>query len=470
MITGRDTLEEINSHVLQAQSGIEAADRELDSLNTRLNGLRLETAKQYRELAKFRLDEQRSGSVTARLAKAHQAVPAFLDQRRQALEALEKNIDQMQQRQRALEAQRESLRDVRDSAAEALEQQIAKSRSALEQTGDYHRQQEQAAAAVQVARRADEKASQTGADLASKGQPYQDDALFMYLWRRRYLTPDYRHGGIIRMLDDWVARLIDFKKARADFHMLNELPRRLREHASAAAEEAKRQQQALLAMEKQAAERDGILALQAALDKAEKKLQQVNEDIEAAEKSYRELLRQKNAFAAGEDEYTQKAVGLLTAELEGEDTIALLQQAKATPRPEDDAIVMRLHQLQKEQQEVGDRIAKLKSKQQQQRKALEELAKLRGQFRRSNYDARRSNFPSELGLGLLLGQILGGGRSSGSAWDRIDHSQQWDFPDSGRSGGGGGSIFGSGGGFGGFGGFGSGGGFGGGGFSSGGGF
>ncbi len=471
MISGRETFQEINDHILRAQSGLDAADRELSQLNTQLSKLRLEAAEQYRRLARFRLDEQQAGRVATRLEKANQAVPALLQQRRQALEELEKQLAGLQQRQQELEARRETLRDKRDRAADALQGQIAKSRVALEQTEAYQEARQAVDQAEQVARRADEKASRSEADLAEKGQPYKDDVLFMYLWKRRYLTPDYRHGGIIRMLDGWVAGLIGYRQANADFHMLNELPLRMREHATAAAEAARRQQQALVEMEKQAAERDGVPALQAALDAAEEKLQQTNDDIEAAEKQYRELLRQKNALAAGEDPYTQKAVGLLAAELETEDTIALLQQAKATPRPEDDTIVMKLHQLHKEQRQVVDRINELKEQQKQQRRALEELAKLRGQFRRSNYDARRSSFPTELGLGILLGQVLGGGRSSGSAWDRIDHSQQWDFPDMGGGGGGGGSLFGGGGGgFGGFGGFGSGGGFGGGGFRTGGGF
>jgi hypothetical protein len=147
--------------------------------------------------------------------------------------------------------------------------------------------------------------------------------------------------------------------------------------------------------------------------------------------------------------------------LEREDTIELYRQAQATPRPEDDAIVMQLHKLQKEQQETNKRISELKADRQQQRKALEELSKLRSEFRRSNYDAGHSSFPSNLGLGILLGELLRGGRSSGSAWGKIGKAQKWDFPDLGGSGGGG---------FGGFGGFGSGGGFGGGGFRTGGGF
>ena len=113
---------------------------------------------------------------------------------------------------------------------------------------------------------------------------------------------------------------------------------------------------------------------------------------------------------------------------------------------------------QQEQQETNQRMSELKADRQQQRKALQELTKLRSKFRRSNYDARRSSFPSNLGLGILLGEMLRGGRSSGSVWDKIGGSQKWDFPEIGGSGRGG------------FGGFGSGGGFGGGGFRTGGGF
>jgi chromosome segregation ATPase len=458
MITGRDTFQEINNHVLQVQSRIEEADRETDGLTDQLNRLRLEEAEQYRKLAAFRLDQIRAGTVTARLDEAHRAAAAFMEQHKEALSALERDIDKTRQNQQTLERKREELRSERDRAEEALEQQIEQSRSVLEKKEGYRNEREATAAAAEIARSADEKASQSEADLDRKGEPYQNDELFMYLWQRRYLTPDYRHGGLIRMLDGWVARLIDFKEARADYQMLNELPRRLREHADRAAEEAERRQQSLLELERQAAEKDGVPAFQAALDKAEKRLQQVNDDIEATEKHYQQLLHEKNDFAAGEDENTQSAVSLMASELTHEDIITLFQQARSSPRPEDDAIVARLHQLQQEHQTIKDRLSELKTIQQQQRKALEEFAALRDKFRRSNYDASYSSFPANLGLGILLGEMLRGGRSSGSAWERIDHEQRWNFP-KGRHGRGG---------FGGFGGFSSGGGFGGGGFRTGG--
>jgi ubiquitin len=464
MITGRDTLQEINDHVLQAQSQIENADREMENLNSRLSELRIEEADQFRQLAKFRLDEMSAGQVAARLDKVHHAVPTFLDQHKQALAELDNKLEKLKQSRQKLEQQHETGINLRDKAVETLQRQLEESKKKLEQDQDYQLQKEKAIRAEEVTRRADEKASQSEADLASKGEPYQEDSIFMYLWQRRYMTPDYRANVIIRSLDGWVARMIDYREARADYHMLNELPLRLREHADRAAEEARHQQEALQALEKQTVEEDGVGISQTALEKAEAQLQQVNDEIETHEKRYQELLEQKADFAAGKDKYTQKAVEVLVAELENEDTLELYRQAQATPRPEDDAIVMRLHKLQQEQQETNKRISDLKADRRQHRKALEELTKLGGKFRRSNYDTRYSSFPTNLGIGILLGEILRGGRSSGSAWDRIGESQKWDFPDIGGSGGSGG------GGFGGFGGFGSGGGFGGGGFRTGGGF
>ena len=55
MITGRDTFQEINRHVRQAQTQIEAADREADELKTQLSRMRLEETEQYQKLAEFRL-------------------------------------------------------------------------------------------------------------------------------------------------------------------------------------------------------------------------------------------------------------------------------------------------------------------------------------------------------------------------------------------------------------------------------
>jgi chromosome segregation ATPase len=172
MISGRDTLQEINDHVLQAQSQIENADREMGNLTSRLSRLRIEEAEQFRQLAKFRLDEMNAGHMATRLDKAHHAVPAFLDQHKRALAELEKRLEQVKQSQQKLEQQRASRINERDKAVETFQRHLEKTKEKLEQDEGYRLQQEKAIRAAEVTCRADEKASQSEADLASKGKPY----------------------------------------------------------------------------------------------------------------------------------------------------------------------------------------------------------------------------------------------------------------------------------------------------------
>ena len=128
MITGRDTLQEINDYVLQAESKIEYADREMEKLTSRLGRLRLEQAEQFRKLARFRLGEMNSGHMVARLTKAYHVVEAYLEHQRQAMAELESDLEQLNQFQQKLEQQRKSRIDERDKAVEAFQRQLEKSK------------------------------------------------------------------------------------------------------------------------------------------------------------------------------------------------------------------------------------------------------------------------------------------------------------------------------------------------------
>ncbi len=87
------------------------------------------------------------------------------------------------------------------------------------------------AATTQMLEAAEAKAAQAERDFQEKRQPYESDPIFMYLWRRKFGTPDYRARGLTRYLDRKVARLIEFDGARRNYAVLTELPVRLREHA-----------------------------------------------------------------------------------------------------------------------------------------------------------------------------------------------------------------------------------------------
>ncbi len=87
------------------------------------------------------------------------------------------------------------------------------------------------AASAQMVEAAELKAAQAEADLAAKRVPYEQDPIFMYLWRRGFGTPRYTSRGLVRNLDRMVAGHVNYADASRNYTMLTELPIRLREHA-----------------------------------------------------------------------------------------------------------------------------------------------------------------------------------------------------------------------------------------------
>ncbi len=232
MVTGRDNLNLINQHIYQAQTQQEETGRRLEDLHRQLDAIRLEMSNGYRELARLRLDDLQAGQVISHLNETDQALFILVQNLKRTRLNLKEQIEASLSRQRQLEGQRKELERQRDEAGEARQRQLEQTHKRISETEAYRQQQERTQHAVAVAKQAEEKASRAEKDRLEKGKPYEADRLFMYLWNRRFLTPDYRGGWFTRQLDNWVAKIIDFQRNRSNYYMLLELPRRLREHAT----------------------------------------------------------------------------------------------------------------------------------------------------------------------------------------------------------------------------------------------
>lgn len=78
--------------------------------------------------------------------------------------------------------------------------------------------------------RANRRLVQALRNQSDKGKAYENDPLFLYLWRAGWGTSEYSGRGIVRLIDGWVARLSRFEKARTAYWLLNEIPQRLQKH------------------------------------------------------------------------------------------------------------------------------------------------------------------------------------------------------------------------------------------------
>ncbi len=489
MIQGRDQLAVIDGHIAAAQEGIDSVHRRLEAAGQRLSQVRTQTAEEFRRLARFRMDELTANRVLARLDDTDRAVLSLLEKRGRELGALETEIVQVLTRLPALKAEREEAVRGRDELVTRIDRQAAEIRARLESEEAYRAQAQKAGDAAATAERAESKAAQAEADQDEKGRPYRADALFMYLWDRRFLTPDYAAGGLVRMLDGWVAKLIDYADARSNYFMLTELPLRLRDHAerqkSLAAEESRK----LAELEAEALQVEDILKHKEALQAAQKEIAAREARIDEAENQHETLLARRAAYSAASDEVSQQALQLQLSEIRNESLTNLYREAKSTSRPEDDVVVSRIGELMEEEKSLSAEIERLQSEVRRHQDSFQQLEELRRRFRSSHYDSGHSYFPGGFDLGSLLALLLAGRASGGDVWGRIGREQEFRLPRQrhGREGGGfpggfgrggrfpdvfgrGGSGGGFPGGFGGGSGSGGGGDFGGGGFRTGGGF
>ena len=438
MVSAREALSSIEQAILGARRDEDRLTAMLRSATEAAGRLRAEKAEAYKALARLKLDALARDQVVGELDSAEKRALAALDERKKALDALAK-------RRSELIAAAAAAEKARDGEAERLEQAIDAVEALAEKTKKRLAGDKAAAEldkAVDVARAtataAAEKAGQAEADREEKRKPYEADSLFVYLWKRGYGTSTYRAGPLVRFFDAKVARLVGYAAARPNYFMLNEIPRRLREHAARLEAAAKEAEARRTAFERAALEADGVEALEAAVEKEEKALKAADAALEAVKAK---LARTDGDQAALLDEKNDAslagAVGELAAALAREDLATLHREALKTPTPEDETIVKSLR-------EIDQTLARREAEAEEVRKAAVELARKRTElessrerFRSSGYDNPRGEFINGAIIGTIITEILRGATNSRRLDDVLGEGYRERSPRPGGSFGGG---------------------------------
>jgi len=425
MISGRQTLASIEQTIAEERNKTDAVGQRVEALSASLVELQKADAQDYRELAKVRLDHPVGGQLLQHLDRTEQQMLALLERRESAVAELAERINAAEAARTALEAERSNQASDVDRAAEAVDEAEARTQAKLDADPAYQDQRQRAQEAERTAMHAEEKAASSEQEKEQKGDAYRSDPLFMYLWERSYGLPAYRANPLFRWLDGKVARLIGFADACANYARLNEIPRRLREHADGLAAASEAQFQALRAMDTKARGADGIPALEEHLEQQQGKLDAIDQRIEAAETEHQALLAQKAAFASGEDEHTRKAVDYLAAELGRDDLKELRREALATPFPDDDLIVSRMLQRDDERRTTQATVQGIKDTLEQHRRRLADLEAVRTQFKRQRYDRAGSSFSDGAAIALMLGNFLNGMLDRQTLWKVLQEQQRY---------------------------------------------
>ena len=426
MISGRQALGSIDETLDRAQAEIDHVEEQVRQANEALVAGQKARLDELRALATERLARLDDlPAAPARLDDIEHQAKRLLQQRDQALAALQQKIEEAEHAHQQVEAERRHQAIQLDAAVNAVDEAESRLQARLDDDAAYRTAREAAEAAERLAMHAQEKADRSAAELSEKGEAYRADPLFMYLWERQYGLPAYRASGLFRWLDGRVARLIGFADARANFARLNDIPVRLQEHADHLAAQADEAFDALKALDDEARAADGIPALEAQVADEQRRLDSIDERIQAGEVEHQALLATRAEYAVGEDPYTRNAVDYLATELGREDIADLHRVALATPYPEDDVIVSRMRRLDSDLEVERATLADLRGLLEKHRARLRELEDLRLQFKRNRYDRAGSVFTNDSMLPVLLGQFLAGMLDSKMLWKVLQEHQRY---------------------------------------------
>jgi hypothetical protein len=386
VISGRDALHRLDSLTAGARDEFDAAARAAEGHSRRRADLARLKADGYRELAGMRLDVIRKEQAASLDAAEKQAI-RLLEDHANFVARIEGEVAAAADKLKDAEARRCAGEGEVDAALNAYETLVAETERAVQEDPGYIALKNAFDEARSVAVRAEQKLELAKVDRTEKGQPYETDPLFQYLWRRKFRTPEYRKGGLSRMMDGWVARLCRYDEAHLNYARLTELPDRIAEHLANMRLEEAEAQAAIERFEAQQLEVRGAGRLAAELEQAKGRLKELDRVLADAEARHGELRRQQERAASGDAGPHEQARRVIEEGLAKASFPDLKVLAAETTSTDDDRVVEALIKLRTEELQMEVNWRGVETMPARRRAGAETLEQVRRKFKEAGLDS-----------------------------------------------------------------------------------
>ncbi len=424
MLTGRQTLDTIEQSLGDLRREEAELSKRIERATRALTDFQERQSEAYRDLARFRLDTDAAGALNTRLDSAAREARRLLDKRSADYKVLTEQLRNCESERNQLQKQRTELDTARDAAETQMDELMEAVDDRLESDKSYLAQREKAETAQATAEAAAAKAATSESDRQQKGKAYEDDALFIYLWQRGFGTPSYAHRGLVRSLDRWVAGLIGFNEARANFAMLTGIPERMARHAERCAEIAREEQSKLAEMSRNAMTDAAGTDLVGMIEAHSEDIDRIDAELDRLDRQIETLSVALAEFSGGEDADFQKAEEHLSVSLQADDLNDLWRAALDTPSPEDEKIVQRIEDFRERIEQVAREIRQDRELQRDISRRRAELSGVIKQFRSKGYGSWESTFSDDKLTTVLLGELVKGAISGADYWARAERSHR----------------------------------------------
>jgi hypothetical protein len=402
MFSGRDALFSLQEAIGHARSDEGRLDAALRSAIDEAARLRSQEAEGFRTLGRIRLDAMVRDRMIDDLDATERRALAMIENNRRQVEGLARQRDQAQGGLAKAEAAKHDHDHSLAAAIEALDELRHRTAERIKSDAIWTAAKAAVEAAEKVAANADEKASLAEADLAAKRKPYEDDPIFMYLWRRKHGYSEDTSSGLVKFFDRKVARLVGYQDARANYAMLQEIPARLREHAKNKQSDVDGARQQVVAIERAALVADGIEEIEARVAAGQAAAKAAGEAVLKISAELQQIdAARAEALGADDEAAWSGGIGLLAEALAREDLRTLYQEAVRTATKADDHAISLISAAREALQKADSEVARIRSEIREMARRRSELEGARDRARLEGYDDPRG------GLGGSGGQVIG---------------------------------------------------------------
>lgn len=283
---------------------------------------------------------------------------------------------------------------------------------------------DRAAVAEAALVRAEANLEEIEQDSSKKMPAYDASSLFRYLYDRGYGTQAYKHRGLTKRMDRWLAKKIDFLKAKQSYEFLRKTPEQMRKIIAEDREALDTVMDELERRRDEVAEEVGLPARIAAAQELEETrahhLSGLDNLLAETEQTQDELLE----VGDSRGQYYREAISVFREMLDGSDSRDLQRKAERTIEITDDQIVARLMGVEAEMGQLDDAARKRRRELDQMNDLLEELGRLVQRFRAAQFDSSRSQFVGSLDVFDEVRRAADP-RDVHELWERIRNAQRW---------------------------------------------
>ncbi|MFM1813785.1 MAG: hypothetical protein RLZ98_480 [Pseudomonadota bacterium] len=425
MVSGRQTLHSIEQSIADLRRQERMLIGELEQANDSHLKLLAQRTAAFRELAEVRTKSAIADGVIDRADQLQHRVESVLIARQKTIDALQARDGEADRARNALVTSAEQIRVEIADLEERLDDAASEAKRQLLSDPEYAAFAEARDAAQATFDNADKKAKRAENDYREKGKAYEADPLFMYLWKRKYGVASYRPGPFVRMGDDFVARLVRYNEARANYAMLGEIPKRLRAHCDELEKRASSARAKTEAIEAERVRKIAGTDLIQLIADARMRQSKNHKELEAVEAEIQEVSRQLKIYSEGLDPMLKEAVELAAGFLEQENMQRLVLEARQTTEPTDDNIVSRIAEIDRKAGELKREIAERRRELDDAARRRTELMEVAQRFRRQRYDDPGSVFGPDDVVGDLLKELIRGAITGADYWQRSRRRHGW---------------------------------------------